>query len=222
MSISGPLSPSPTPPQSLHTFSLPTCNSPSPPPGSFSNPLLVSFYSPHPPSAARLHSRLLSPCAFSLSPTTHLCSRRPSTATSNAGATPLTSWIAPSSCRLTSPEPNPGPPPPPGSTHRRPEQVVQTKLPTVMSTYVTPRWAHSKQWRFPAWLQPPSSRTRRHHTSEAASASALLPPTPPPGPGPFLAAITISPPGSSASQRSLPFNRSLPFPPPPPSHARQP
>lgn len=38
--------------------------------------------------------------------------------------------------------------------------MVQTKLPTVMSTYVTPRWAHSKQWRFPAWLQPPSSRTR--------------------------------------------------------------
>lgn len=49
------------------------------------------------------------------------------------------------------------------STHSIPEHDVHTKLPTVMSVYVTPGWLHSKQCLFtPDWA---SSRTLRAQTS---------------------------------------------------------
>lgn len=48
-------------------------------------------------------------------------------------------------------------------THSIPEHDVHTKLPTVMSVYVTPGWLHSKQCLFtPDWA---SSRTLRAHIS---------------------------------------------------------
>lgn len=48
-------------------------------------------------------------------------------------------------------------------THSIPEHDVQTKLPTVMSVYVTPGWLHSKQCLFtPDWA---SSRTLRAQIS---------------------------------------------------------
>lgn len=48
-------------------------------------------------------------------------------------------------------------------THSIPEHDVHTKLPTVMSVYVTPGWLHSKQCLFtPDWA---SSRTLRAQTS---------------------------------------------------------
>lgn len=83
-----------------------------------------------PPFPPQRNSSFAFPCprAVSLFPsTTHLCSRRPSTTTSNA-------WVLP--LGLPSSLPIPFTPNPlfPGSTYRRPEQVVQTKLPTVMST----------------------------------------------------------------------------------------
>lgn len=42
-------------------------------------------------------------------------------------------------------------------TYRIPEHVVQTKVPVVMLTYVTPFWPQSKHWRFP----PEATTSRR-------------------------------------------------------------
>lgn len=52
-----------------------------------------------------------------------------------------------SSCQPASQPEGRSSPPPLASTHRMPEQEVHTKLPTVMSVYVGPRWSQSKHLR---------------------------------------------------------------------------
>lgn len=126
--------PHPTPPQCLsilHTFSLPTCNSPSPPTGSFSNPLPVSLYSLHPSLRNATPASPSVPVRCFPVPPRHISAAGdlPPTA-SNARVPPAGLPDRPELLRIPS-TPNPLLP---GSTHRRPEQVVQTKLPTVMST----------------------------------------------------------------------------------------